>query len=62
MSNLTKESIRQVIETIKGLYLEDKIPWICGYSGGKAPFYIVTRLLVAKHESGAVLFVIGSDE
>ena len=35
MSNLTKETIRQVTETIQGLYREDKIPWICGYSGGK---------------------------
>ncbi len=35
MANLTKEDIRSVIETIKELYLEDMIPWICGYSGGK---------------------------
>ena len=35
MSNLTKDDIRSVIEIIKGLYLEDMIPWICGYSGGK---------------------------
>lgn len=33
--NLTKDDIRQVLETIKGLYREDMIPWICGYSGGK---------------------------
>ena len=35
MANLTKEDIRSVIEIIKELYLEDMIPWICGYSGGK---------------------------
>ncbi len=35
MASLTKEDIRSVIETIKELYLEDMIPWICGYSGGK---------------------------
>lgn len=35
MANLTKDDIRQVIETIKELYLEDMIPWIIGYSGGK---------------------------
>ena len=51
---------------LEGLYAFKEGADICdsysGYSGGKAPFYIVTRLLVAKHESGAVLFVIGSDE
>lgn len=35
MANLTRDDIRTVIETIKELYLEDMIPWICGYSGGK---------------------------
>ena len=35
MSNLSKDDIRSVVEVIKGLYLEDMIPWICGYSGGK---------------------------
>ena len=35
MANLTKEDIRSVTKIIKDLYLEDKIPWICGYSGGK---------------------------
>ena len=43
MANLTKEDIRSVIETIKELYLEDMIPWICGYSGGKDS--TLTRLL-----------------
>lgn len=35
MSSLSKEDIREVIDVIKGLYLSDMIPWICGYSGGK---------------------------
>ena len=35
MANLTREDIRSIIEIIKDLYLEDMIPWICGYSGGK---------------------------
>lgn len=50
MSNLTKESIRQVIETIKGLYLEDKIPWICGYSGGKDSTAVVQLVWQALSE------------
>ena len=32
---LTKELLREAIETVKEVYLEDRIPWICGYSGGK---------------------------
>ena len=50
MSNLTKEIIRQVIETIKGLYLEDKIPWICGYSGGKDSTAVVQLVWQALSE------------
>lgn len=50
MSNLTKETIRQVIETIKGLYLEDKIPWICGYSGGKDSTAVVQLVWQALSE------------
>lgn len=44
MANLTKEDIRSVIETIKELYLEDMIPWICGYSGGKDSTLFCYRL------------------
>ena len=51
---------------LKGFYAFKEDADICdsysGYSGGNAPFYIVTRLLVAKYENGTVLFVIGSDE
>ncbi len=35
MPSLSKSDIRNVIDIIKGLYLSDMIPWICGYSGGK---------------------------
>ena len=47
MANLTKEDIRSVIEIIKELYLEDMIPWICGYSGGKDSTAVVQ--LVGMH-------------
>lgn len=35
MSTLSKADIQEVIDVIQHIYLEDKIPWICGYSGGK---------------------------
>ena len=35
MSNITKENIFALIETIQNLYLSDEIPWMIGYSGGK---------------------------
>ena len=47
---MTKEIIRQVIETMKGLYLEDKIPWICGYSGGKDSTAVVQLVWQALSE------------
>ena len=50
MANLTKENIREVIETIKGLYLEDMIPWICGYSGGKDSTAVVQLVWMALSE------------
>lgn len=50
MANLTKADIRGVIETIKGLYLEDKIPWICGYSGGKDSTAVVQLVWQALSE------------
>lgn len=50
MSNLTKNDIRSVIETIKGLYLEDMIPWICGYSGGKDSTAVVQLVWYALME------------
>lgn len=50
MGNLTKEDIRSVIETIKGLYLEDMVPWICGYSGGKDSTAVVQLVWIALAE------------
>lgn len=50
MSNLTKDDIRSVIETIKELYLEDMIPWICGYSGGKDSTAVVQLVWTALSE------------
>ena len=35
INNLTKQDIESVLQTIKDLYLEDSIPWVVGYSGGK---------------------------
>lgn len=32
---LTKSDIDNLIELIQNIYLEDSIPWVCGYSGGK---------------------------
>ena len=31
---LTKEFLQETIDTIKKIYMEDNISWICGYSGG----------------------------
>ena len=50
MASLTKEDIREVIETIKELYLEDMIPWICGYSGGKDSTAVVQLVWYALRE------------
>lgn len=50
MANLTKSDIRTVIETIKELYLEDMIPWICGYSGGKDSTAVVQLVWTALSE------------
>lgn len=32
---ITKKDVNHIITMIQELYLEDNIPWICGYSGGK---------------------------
>lgn len=50
MPNLTKENIRDVLDTIKGLYLSDMIPWICGYSGGKDSTAVVELVWQALSE------------
>ena len=50
MPNLTKDDIRIVIDTIKEVYLADKIPWICGYSGGKDSTAVVQLVWTALSE------------
>lgn len=50
MANLSRDDIRKVIETIKGLYLEDMVPWICGYSGGKDSTAVVQLVWYALSE------------
>lgn len=47
MANLTKEDIRIVLNTIQEVYLADKIPWICGYSGGKDSTAVVQLVWIA---------------
>ena len=50
MPSLSKADIRDVIEIIKGLYLSDMIPWICGYSGGKDSTAVVQLVWEALSE------------
>ena len=33
-----------------------------GYSGGDAPYYIVSQLFIIEFENAAIMFIIGSDE
>lgn len=44
---LSKQDIQDVLKVIKQLYLEDRIPWICGYSGGKDSTAIVQLVWMA---------------
>ena len=50
MPSLTKADVRDVIDVIKGLYLSDMIPWICGYSGGKDSTAVVQLVWEALSE------------
>ena len=50
MPSLSKAGVRDVIEIIKGLYLSDMIPWICGYSGGKDSTAVVQLVWEALSE------------
>ena len=34
-TNITKDLIDGMIQTVQNLYMADDIPWIIGYSGGK---------------------------
>lgn len=44
---LTKDILNATIETIQQVYLEDSIPWICGYSGGKDSSAVVQLVWMA---------------
>lgn len=66
MASLSKEDIRLVIDTIKELYLEDMIPWICGYSGGKDSTAVVQLVWYAlmelpKEQLNKTVHVISTD-
>ena len=50
MPSLSKADVRDVIDLIKGLYLSDMIPWICGYSGGKDSTAVVQLVWEALSE------------
>ena len=50
MPSLSKSEIREVVDVIKGLYLSDMIPWICGYSGGKDSTAVVQLVWEALSE------------
>jgi len=50
MPSLSKADVSDVIEIIKGLYLSDMIPWICGYSGGKDSTAVVQLVWEALSE------------
>lgn len=44
---LTKEILQETINTIQQVYMEDNIPWICGYSGGKDSSAVVQLVWMA---------------
>lgn len=50
MANLAKGDVREIVEQVKELYLIDKLPWICGYSGGKDSTAIVQLVWSALSE------------
>ena len=50
MNSLSKTDIRNIIDIVKGLYLSDMIPWICGYSGGKDSTAVVQLVWEALSE------------
>lgn len=64
---LTKKDVNNIIEMIQELYLEDKIPWICGYSGGKDSTAIVQLVWYAiaalpeEKRSHKKIYVISTD-
>ena len=44
---LTKELLQETLKTIQEVYMEDNIPWICGYSGGKDSSAVVQLVWMA---------------
>jgi len=44
---LTKDLLQETIEIIQQIYMEDNIPWICGYSGGKDSSAVVQLVWMA---------------
>lgn len=50
VSNGPEDEIREIIERTQKLYLEDQIPWVIGYSGGKDSTAIVQLVWTAISE------------
>ena len=44
---LSKDILNETIKIIQEVYLEDNIPWICGYSGGKDSSAVVQLVWMA---------------
>lgn len=44
---LTSDILKNTISTIQQVYMEDNIPWICGYSGGKDSSAVVQLVWMA---------------
>lgn len=66
MQTLSKQDIQEVVELIRQLYLEDMIPWICGYSGGKDSTAIVqlvweALLQVPEYKRQKTVHIISTD-
>jgi len=66
VQTLSKQDIQEVVELIRQLYLEDMIPWICGYSGGKDSTAIVqlvweALLQVPEYKRQKTVHIISTD-
>jgi DNA sulfur modification protein DndC len=51
-SSLSKEEIDELIKIIQDLYLEDEIPWVVGYSGGKDSTAVLQLVWIALTKIG----------
>jgi DNA sulfur modification protein DndC len=64
---LSKQEVDNIIENIQDLYLSDKIPWICGYSGGKDSTAVVQlvwnalKQLPEEQRRHKVVYIISTD-